>query len=146
MAPASSGDVAKVVKGLRRVPLFAELSDRDVKRLASDAALRSFAPDVALVDQGEVGIGFYLILSGEVEVRRGTRRLARLGPGEFFGEMALFQDHPRTASVRTTAPTTVAVLSRWEFWGIAKDRPSMMRTIMETMARRLLVSEDAATH
>lgn len=146
MASIAAGDLAKVLRGLRGVPLFAELSDRDIKRMAKEVALRSLPAGTELVEQGEVGIGFYLVLDGQVEVRKGGRRVARLGAGEFFGEMALFQDRPRTASVRTSAPTTLAVLSRWEFWGIAKDRPAMMRSILETMARRLLDSEQAPSH
>ncbi len=137
MSPAASDELKAIVEGLRRSELLGGLKDRELKRLAALAKLRTIGKGATVVKRGEKGIGFYVILSGGVQVRKGSTALARLGPGDFFGELALFDDRPRSADVVTTEPTTVVVLSRWEFWGFAQERPEMLRTILSEMARRL---------
>jgi CRP/FNR family transcriptional regulator, cyclic AMP receptor protein len=137
MTPASSGDLKAIVTGLRKSALLAGLSDRQLKRLAHYAMVRTFPKGSVVVTRGEKGIGFYVVLDGHVEVRKAGTVLARLGPGDFFGELALFDKRPRSADVVTLEPTTVVVLSRWEFWGFAGDEPEILRTILQEMARRL---------
>ena len=137
MTAVSPGDLKSIVAGLRKSELLASLSDRELKRLARIALVRNVPKDSVLVRRSEKGIGFYVILDGTVQVRKGGRNVARLGTGDFFGELALFDDRPRSADVVAVGPTTVAVLSRWEFWGFASDRPEILRTILQEMARRL---------
>jgi len=134
---ASSGDLKAIVAGLKKSALLSGLGDRALKRLAHYAMVRDIAKDSPVVKQGEKGIGFYMILDGQVQVRKAGKVVARLGPGDFFGELALFEERPRSADVVTTEPTTVVVLSRWEFWGFAADKPEILRTILQEMARRL---------
>lgn len=128
---------------LERVPIFSSLSDRQLRRLAADFVERTVPAGTTLVRQGEKGVGFFLILDGKVEVRRKDRRIATLGPGQFFGEMALVGSEPRTADVVTILPSRCLVLSPWEFWGFASDQPKLLRGIIEEMARRLSVSNQA---
>jgi CRP/FNR family transcriptional regulator, cyclic AMP receptor protein len=136
--PASTkGDPKAIAAGLRKVALFAGLSDRQLKRLAQYVLVRDYPADAVVVRRGEKGAGFYLILDGQVQVRKGTKNIARLGPGEYFGELALFDNHPRSADVVTVGPSTFVVLSSWEFWGFARDRPEIMKTILQEMSRRL---------
>jgi len=137
MTTASSGDLKAIMTGLRRSPLLSGLSDRQLKRLAHFAKVRDLPKDSFVVKQGDKGIGFYVVLDGHVQVRKGGTILARLGPGDFFGELALFDKRARSADVVTLEPTTVVVLSRWEFWGFAGDEPEILRTILQEMARRL---------
>ena len=137
MTAASSGDIKAIVAGLKKSALLAGLSDRALKRLAHYAMVRDLPKDSPVVRQGEKGIGFYVILDGQVQVRKGGKTVAKLGAGDFFGELALFEERPRSADVVTTEPTTVVVLSRWEFWGFASDKPEVLRTILQEMARRL---------
>ena len=142
-----AGDETKAIAaGLRRSALLGGLKDRELKRLAQLAKLRSIAKDSTVVKRGDKGIGFYVILSGAVQVRKGSTVVARLGPGDFFGELALFDDRPRSADVVTVEPTTVVVLSRWEFWGFASERPEMLRTILQEMARRLAQTGQVPEH
>ncbi len=136
---------AEVLGMLRKVPIFSSLSDREVKGLAKSALGRSYPEGSTVVKQGEVGIGFYLILDGQVEVRRKGRRLATLGPGNFFGEMALFDQQPRTADVITMASTRCLVLSKFEFWGFVEGSAHMLRGMLEEMARRLGETDRALT-
>ncbi|MGA8302762.1 MAG: cyclic nucleotide-binding domain-containing protein [Thermoplasmata archaeon] len=138
MSAASEGNVKAIVAGLKRSPLLASLTDRQLKRLATFAKVRDIAKDAVVVTKGEKGIGFYVVLEGQVQVRKDGKALASLGPGEFFGELALFDGRARSADVVTLEPTTVVVLSRWEFWGFAEDHPEVLRLLFEAMASRLL--------
>jgi CRP/FNR family transcriptional regulator, cyclic AMP receptor protein len=126
-----------IVEGLKRSALLGGLKDRELKRLASFAKVREVAAGTVLVKRGEKGIGFYVVLEGSVQVRKGSTNIAKLGPGDFFGELALFDDRPRSADVVALQPSTVIVLSRWEFWGFAADRPEILRAILQAMATRL---------
>lgn len=138
--PSAKDELKEIVAGLSAAPLFSGLSERQVKRVARTAKVRDLAPDTVVVRQGEKGIGFYLILSGSVQVRKSGRTIARLRGGDFFGELALFDDRSRSADVVAAEPTRVAVLSRWEFWGFASENPDVLRTILQEMSRRLLDS------
>ncbi len=130
---------------LENVPIFSGLTDRQLRRLARDTMERSFPEGATIVKQGEKGIGFYLLLDGRVEVRRKGRRLATLGPGHFFGEMALFAEEARSADVVATQPTRCLVLSRWEFWGVAMEEPRMLRGMLQEIAHRLSDTNRALT-
>jgi CRP/FNR family transcriptional regulator, cyclic AMP receptor protein len=137
METPSRKELQQIVAGLRKSALFAGLPDRRLKDLARIALVRKIKPDAVVVSQGEKGIGFYVIFEGRVRVRKGSKTVAQLGPGDFFGELALFDDRPRSADVVATEPTTVAVLSRWEFWGFAANHPDLLRLILQEMSRRL---------
>jgi CRP-like cAMP-binding protein len=141
MTDAAKGDAKAIAAGLRKVSLFSVLTDRQLKRLAGYAMVREYAPETVVVKRGDKGAGFYLIMAGQVQVRKAGKALARLGPGDFFGELALFDNRARSADVVTVGPTTLIVLSRWEFWGFARDRPEILRTILQEMARRLQETE-----
>ncbi len=131
------------LKMLQNVPIFSGLSERQLRHLAKDSMGREFKVGDTVVKQGEKGLGFYLLLDGHVEVRRKGRKLATLGPGHFFGEMALFDDQPRSADVIAIEPTRCLVLSKWEFWGVAMGEPRMLRGMLGEMARRLSNTDQA---
>lgn len=129
---------AEAVAGqLAKVPLFATLTERQLRSIAQIGLVRSYAANERVVSQGEKGIGFYLLLEGNMEVRSGGKSLATLNPGSFFGEMALFEDQPRTADVVATGPSRCMVLSRWEFWGSLAGDPELLRLLMVELVRRL---------
>jgi len=130
---------------LDKVPIFDSLSERQLRKLAQGLSERTFSEGATVVKQGDKGIGFYLVVDGSVEVRRKGRKLAMLGPGDFFGEMALFDDAARSADVIAAKPTRCAVLSKWEFWGFAMGQPKMLRGMLEELARRLGETNKALT-
>lgn len=136
---------ADLVGMLEKVPIFSVLSDRQLRGLAKDGLGRSYPVGATVVKQGEKGVAFFLVLDGKVEVRRKGRRLAILGPGDFFGEMALFDNSPRSADVVATEPTRCLVLNKWEFWGFAEDKGGMLRAMLEEMARRLAATDQSLT-
>ena len=122
---------------LGQAPIFSSLTDRQLRSLAKSAKVVAFPAGARIVKQGEPGIGLYLVLTGRTEVRQGERTLAQLGPGQFFGEMTLLDEQPRSADVVAVQPSECAVLSRWEFWGFAKGEPDVVQAVLREMARRL---------
>lgn len=122
---------------LRKVPLFEGISNADLERIAESAKERRFEVGTPIVSAGEPGHGFYLIIDGRVEVKRGDRTIATLGPGNYFGELALIRERPRAATVVAKDPTTCLVLARWDFKGIVVANPSIAIRLLETVANRL---------
>jgi CRP/FNR family transcriptional regulator, cyclic AMP receptor protein len=130
---------------LGRAPIFSGLTEKQLRTLAKSTKVVGFPANARVVKQGEPGIGFYLLLQGQAEVRQGDRVLARLGPGQFFGELTLFDEQPRSADVVAVQPAQCAVLSRWEFWGFAKSEPEVLQGVLREMARRLRETTRALT-
>jgi CRP-like cAMP-binding protein len=133
--------LSAIADRLAEAPIFSELSDRNLKALAKAVKLRSVGPGEVVVRVGEGGLGFYVLLSGGVEVRKGNRVLARLGPGQFFGEMALLDEQPRSADVVAAGPTIVGVLSRWEFDAFAETHRGVYKGMLKELARRLRATD-----
>jgi CRP-like cAMP-binding protein len=129
---------------LKRVPLFAGIADAQLERIANGITERRFDADETIVSAGAPGHGFYLIVRGRAEVRRGGRTIRTLGPGEYFGELALLRETPRTATVVAKDPTTCLVLTRWDFKGILDTNPAIAIRLLETVAGR--IQEDDASH
>jgi len=113
-----------------------------LKALAAWAKVLAFDRGETVVKRGDKGNGLYLILDGSAEVRRGSRTLARLGVGQFFGEMSLFDDLPRSADVVALRPSKLVAVSKWEFWGFAASEPSVVLSILAEMSRRLRAAND----
>ncbi len=122
---------------LGSVPLFNGLSQKDLEKIL-DRTKESFhvASDVVIAE-GKAGIGFHLILEGTANVVRNGRIAARLSPGEFFGEMALVDDGPRSATVVADSDLTTVVLSKWEFRPLLKDHPEMAWKMIEHLVGRV---------
>jgi CRP-like cAMP-binding protein len=133
----------ELAERLGQVSILGSLSHRQLKNLAGWVTITAYTEGETIVKRGEGGIGLFLILEGAAEVRRGSRKLARLGLGQFFGEMTLFDNLPRSADVVAIQPSKVAVLSRFEFWGFAEKEPKVLRGILEEMTRRLRETDKA---
>ena len=130
----SPNDVAAM---LGKAPIFSGLTERQLRSLAKTTKVVAYPANARIVKQGEPGIGLYILLSGQAEVRQGNRALARLGAGQFFGEMTLLDEQPRSADVVALQPSECAVLSRWEFGGFAKGEPDVLQGVLRETARRL---------
>lgn len=128
---------------LAKISILKGLSQRQLKGLAKWVKVVGYDEGEMVVKRGDGGIGLYLILDGSAEVRRGNRMLARLGVGQFFGEMSLFDNEPRSADVVALHPSKFAVLSKWEFWGFAATEPAVLLTVLEEMSRRLRATNQA---
>lgn len=131
-----SGDDA-VIEMLQKTPLWAGLTKQDLKLVVKLSKERKFESGHAIVSKGEGGVGFYLILEGSVEVRSDGKILSTLGPGQFFGEMSVLDNQPRSADVVTVEPSRVLFLSAWSFKTMISDNPKMALRMLQEFVRRL---------
>ena len=126
---------------LSKVPLFHQLPEEDLARVAAATQRISFDPGEVVVEIGDPGRSLYLILEGTVQVLYPSRsadfELARLGPGEFFGEMALLNDKPRSATVRTVEQVEALLLDKDDFRSIIRESPNVALPLMEAMSIRI---------
>ena len=126
---------------LTEVPFFSSLSKREIQEIARATDEIDVKQGEVLAREGDVGQEFFVIIDGSAEVVRGSERIAELGKGDFFGEMALVGDEPRMATVSATAPMRVAVMSRSAFRGFDRMMPAVHARIVEAIeARRAAAS------
>jgi len=130
---------------LARVPLFAGLSKRHLRGLAAIAREQRFDEGEAIAREGKPGDDFYVIVSGQAKVLRGKRALGRLTPGDFFGEIALLDEGPRSASVVAETPITVLTINRRPFQTALQREPSVVLKMLEELAGRLRSQERSLT-
>ena len=126
---------------LARVPLYKGLRRRQLEGLAKTMVEQDYDAGQDIVTQGESGIGLFIIVSGKADVVHvrtdGTKVVVNaLGPTDFFGELALLTEGPRTASVVATEATQCLVLTRWNFLAALKGDADMAIAILEELARR----------
>ncbi|MDA4122491.1 MAG: cyclic nucleotide-binding domain-containing protein [Thaumarchaeota archaeon] len=126
-----------VAEMLRSVPLFSGLKPKHIKTIIDSGRQTSYDAGKHIVKEGEDGVGFYLILDGEVEVRRRGKLLSKLGKGDFFGEMSLIDKQPRSADVIAMTPVTCFGLTSWIFSGIVRTEPDIAMNLMRELVRRL---------
>jgi len=134
------------VGALKKVSLFASLDDHQIDTVAREANERTFADGEVIVKQGDTGAaGFWIILDGSVEVRRGPATLATLGPGEYFGEMALVSDHatPRSADVIAMDEVRALQLTRWDLRGLILAHPEIALSMLADLAGRIRKADEA---
>jgi CRP/FNR family transcriptional regulator, cyclic AMP receptor protein len=122
---------------LAQVPLFADLPRRHVKAIAKMGKIQTWEPQSAIVRVGAEGDAFYLLLEGSASVRRQGRRSVSLGVGDYFGELALLADVPRTATVLTTDRCMTMRIGRKDFTAMLKRDPKIAVVLLRTVATRL---------
>lgn len=127
---------------LAKVPLFANCSLPEIEAVAGATQEHSFLPGQIIVTQGTPGQAFYMILSGRVEILRDGQSLGTFGPGDFFGEMSLLDQAPRSATIRAVEDTTCLMLSSWDFKALLERHPSIAVKLLEVLSRRLRVADE----
>ena len=130
---------------LADVPLFSGLSRRHLRHIAELTEEQRFDEGSTLAEEGKEGDTFYVILEGEARVVRGGRRIARLLPGDFFGEIALIDGGPRTASVIAETPLQALTIGRKRFRKVLEEDPSVVVKMLEELARRLRNAQRSLT-
>ena len=130
---------------LRRVRLFSELDDHTLREIANAAVEQGWERGQEIVRQGDTGVGAFIIRSGKVDIvqDKGGKeiKLATLGPGEVFGEMALLDEFPRSASARAVEPTTALGIQRWHFRGILESHPQIALKLLPVLTKRVRAAE-----
>lgn len=126
---------------LRRVPLFAELDDRHLQQLSDEFSRRTFSAGEVIAAEGEGGRTFFVIEEGDATVSVGGRDVGTLGPGDAFGEIALIDRDPRSASVTAATDMTAYMLPIWSFRPIVESSPEMLWKLLEALAARLRAAE-----
>jgi CRP-like cAMP-binding protein len=123
---------------LATVPLLASLTPEQLDAIASLSELRSEQPGTPLVGEGAAGFSLFILLEGNADVTSDAGELATLGPGDFFGEIALLGDEGRhTATVTARSPVTLAVMFGSDFVVFERDFPDATRQMKQAMAERL---------
>lgn len=123
-----------LVSGCR---LFGGLDAAGVAAVAAAAIEVEFAPERVIAREGEIGTGLFLIAEGSVRVVRDGRVIARLGQGEFFGELSVLDGAPRNASVVADEPTTLLALATWDAERVLRERPGVALALLRVLAARL---------
>jgi CRP-like cAMP-binding protein len=122
---------------LRRVELFESLSDRDLKKLADSFKESTFSAGNVIATEGQRGVGFFVIGEGTVDYSIHDDRVGSGGPGDYFGEVALIDDGPRTATVTATTDVTAYGMTSWEFRPLVEENASIAWELLQKMATRL---------
>lgn len=130
---------------LSQVPLFADCSNRDMQTIARVVREIPHAAGTVIAREGEPGVGLFVLLSGNADVSIGGKKKATLGPGDFFGEIALLDGGPRTATVTAKTDVQMIGLTEWVFRGLMVEHPTIALKTLQQMAGRLRSATKAAT-
>ena len=128
---------------LATVPMFHDLSQRHLRKVAEQATVKRFAPAAAIVRAGDAGDAFYVILDGTANVRRAGKRTIKLRPGDFFGELALLDPAPRVATVQAETEVLAMRLGRTGFQRVLDKEPKVAVSMLRTLAARMRTSEES---
>lgn len=130
-----------MVDELAQVRLFSGLSKRQLRQLARHVKERTFRPGVAVVKEGTMsGVGFFIVAEGDATISVEGKAVARIGPGDHFGELALITEDARTATVTADTRLRCYVIAFWDFRKFAKDNPDVSWKLLQHIAA-LLVTE-----
>lgn len=137
----SMATAAAAARHLARVPLFAGLSRPELQRIAALTTERRAAPGDVLTREGDRGTELFVIVTGEAEVRRRNRRLGSMSAGEVFGELALLDRGPRSATVVARSAMRLLVLSELDFTALLDEIPALPHKLLALLAGRLRAAE-----
>jgi CRP-like cAMP-binding protein len=128
---------------LKAEGLFDGMSAADLKKLAKGMREVRHAKGAEIIIRGKEGVGFLVILEGEAEVTTADGRHRKLGPGDYFGEMALLDHQGRSADISAKTDLLVAAVPEWGFKGFLAENPDITYRLLQTLSRRLREAEEA---
>lgn len=138
--------MTSTMDALMNVPLFKELNNKSLSRLEKLVRKRAFGAGDVIVTEGDEGVGFFLITSGDVAIIKDGRELARLGEGDFFGEMALLDNFRRSATAKALAPTETLALLRSDFIAELRGNADLAVEMLSLMSRRVREADTRLSH
>ena len=122
---------------IQNVPIFADLDKKELDALVSSFKERTFEAGETIASEGAGGIGFFIIGEGEAKVMRGDQEVARLGPGDYFGELALIDEGTRTATLVAESDMTCYGLTAWEFRPLVEGNSQIAWKLLQALAKQL---------
>jgi CRP/FNR family cyclic AMP-dependent transcriptional regulator len=131
---------------LSRIELFAGAAPESIEHLAEVTGEIEFADGRYIVQQGQVGNGLYILVAGSARVVQGDVLLAQLGPGDFFGELAVIDQMPRTASVVAEEPVTCLALASWDLITLLEQDPQLALNMLRELALRVRRADERHHH
>ncbi|MFV2062469.1 MAG: Crp/Fnr family transcriptional regulator [Chloroflexota bacterium] len=131
---------------LEKVPLFSGCSDAVFDQLADVTAELAFDDGQAIVQQGQVGNGLYIVVTGGARIVGGSDELARLGPGDFLGELSVIDQRPRAASAFATGPTVCLALASWDLLAMLEQDPTLTLNLLKELVGRLRRTDAQLRH
>jgi CRP-like cAMP-binding protein len=131
---------------LHGIPLFAGLDRHHLERLGMLTDEVDVPAGKVLIRQGDTGDDLMVIVAGQVGVERNGQRINQLGPGDFFGEIALIERGPRTATVTAEAPTRLLVVNHRDFHALMEEFPAVAAQVLLTLAHRVRLLESSVVH
>ena len=136
-------------EALRTIPLFANVDEQDLERIAAASVVRTFNKNSIVITEGDTSSSLYLIMDGEVKIFVSdedgkTNIINRLGPGEYFGELSLIDEGPRSASVEAVTRCKISILSRKYFVDYIEQHPRVAVSLLKGMGQRLRKTTDHA--
>lgn len=133
------------VELLRKVPLFESCTDKQLEFIVTRVEDVDLAAGRTLCQEGESGGDFFIVLSGEADVRRGGKHIRKMGPGDFFGEIALIDQGPRSATVVATTPMRCLVLGPSQFQDVLHQNGDIARQLLYAVTKRLRATSPLPT-
>ena len=131
---------------LEQVPLFRGCSQAVLDQLAASTTEFEFPTDVAIVQQGQIGNGLYIVVSGGARIVAGSDELARFGPGGFFGELSVIDQQPRAASAYAVGDTVCLALASWDLVSVLEREPQLAMNMLQELAGRLRQADAQLRH
>jgi CRP/FNR family transcriptional regulator, cyclic AMP receptor protein len=122
---------------LKKVPLFADLDDRELEQIASSMRERTFGAGDTVTQEGAGGAGFFVVESGEAEVTVEGQPRGTIGPGDYFGEIALLTGSDRTATIKATSDLHCYGMTPWDFRPLVESNSNIAWKLLTAMAEKL---------
>src|SRR5665213_1803191 len=129
---------------LKEIWLFSSCSGSELRKIRASLDAVTVPAGKILVEEGHIGQEFFIIVDGSAKVSRNGKKVATLGPGDHFGELALLDRRPRSASVTSETDLDVLVLSQRQFNGLLQSVPTIGRKMLAAMANRLREADAVA--
>lgn len=143
-SPDKAGDSDTRIGHLRRVSLFADCTDEELRRIADVSRIVEAPADTVLTRIGTPGDSFFFLIDGRVSVQTAVGGVEPLHPGDFFGEMSLLDGEPRSATVTAVTDLRLLIVERSHFWRLLNETPDLVRRILVTLSRRVRRLEQVA--